>query len=177
MSRQMPADDKSLSWDALIHLKYLNSTYHTFITEAATENLKRDLLDLYRDEQNNLSKLFNVMQARGWYESPQPADANQINQARKQLESDAQRVFSGIGFQPGVMGAQTGIGTQPGQFGGVGAAGATGGVGGTTGGFGGATTGGGAGGTIGGGMTGGAGGGAGGGVTGGVKGPQPGGMR
>ncbi|MGE5542137.1 MAG: spore coat protein [Bacillota bacterium] len=111
----MPQDDKSLSWDALIHLKYLNSTYHTAATEAATEGLKRDLMDMYRDEQNNLYKLFNVMQSRGWYTSPQPADSNQINQARQQIESEGQKVFSGMRAQPGVAGMQQGAGAQPGM--------------------------------------------------------------
>ncbi|MGE5542456.1 MAG: spore coat protein [Bacillota bacterium] len=109
----MPQDDKSLSWDALIHLKYLNSAYHMATTEAATEGLKKDLMDMYRDEQNNLYKLFNVMQSRGWYTSPQPADSNQIDQARQQIESEGQKVFSGMRAQPGA-GPQPGIGTQPG---------------------------------------------------------------
>ncbi|MCR4398141.1 MAG: spore coat protein [Firmicutes bacterium] len=109
----MPIDDKTLSFSALIHLKYLNSAYHTAITEAGTESLKRDFMDLYRDEQNNLYKLFNVMQARGWYQSPQPAEPTQINQARQRFESDAQKAFAGVGAHPGIAGTRPDIGVQP----------------------------------------------------------------
>jgi len=117
----VPQEDKNLSWDALIHVKYLNSAYHTAVTESASEGLKKDLMDMYRDEQNNLYKLFNVMQTRGWYSTPQPADNNEIGRAKQQLESEGQKAFSGI--QPGMGAHQPPITGQAGmrgpQFGGA----------------------------------------------------------
>lgn len=118
MLKNMPSDDKTLATDGLISMKYITSNYHTASSEAANESLKKDLMDIYRDEQNNLSRLFSVMQNRGWY-SPQVADSNQVNQVRQQYEAQSQVAFGATqpGVQPGVVQPGFQQGPRPGTAG------------------------------------------------------------
>lgn len=107
-------DDKTICSDCLASEKFLASSYSTAVTESANEQLKRDFMSVYQDEQNCLKAVWDVMHTRGWYQllMAHPQDVNQLQQQMQREQGMLQQRLQG-----GVMGAQMGAGTQAYQSG------------------------------------------------------------
>lgn len=78
--------DKSILNDSLATLKHLTENYNTAAYECSSQELRRDMLDIQREEHDNAFKVWNAMNARGWYQV-QPADQQQISQLRQQFKA------------------------------------------------------------------------------------------
>lgn len=101
-------DDKAMCSDSLASEKLLTSCYNTAITETTNDQLRRDFLSVYQDEQNCLKAVWDVMHARGWYQLNM-ASQQEIGQLQQRLQQEQMQIQQG-----GVMGAQPGMGPQAG---------------------------------------------------------------
>lgn len=90
-------DEKNLMNDLLSSQKFLTSAYNLAITESASDQLRRDFLNIYQEEQNNLKTLFDVMHARGWYplDTASPQDVAKV---RQQFQGQAGGETAGMRF-------------------------------------------------------------------------------
>jgi len=82
--------DKTIASDCLSSQKYLTSSYNAAITESASEKLRRDFLNIYQEEQNNLKQIFDVMHSRGWYQL-NTASTQDISQIKQQFQNNPQQ--------------------------------------------------------------------------------------
>lgn len=101
-------DDKTISSDCLASEKLLTSCYNTAITESANDQLRRDFMAVYQDEQNCLKAVWDVMHARGWYQLNMASqqEVSQLQQRLQQEQMQVQQAFAsgaqmGAGYQMG----------------------------------------------------------------------------
>lgn len=116
-------NDKNLLGDCLVSQKFLANCYNHAITESANEQLRRDFMSIYQEEQGNLKAIFDIMARQGWY-NIQYASPQDISQVQSQFQ---QEMAGGQQFQamapgqyqmaPGVQQQQF-AGGQYGQYGG-----------------------------------------------------------
>jgi len=83
-------NEKSIVNDCLVHLKSIMSGYDKFIQESASPDLRKDLLGIYQEEQDNAFRVFRSMSDRGWY-PVQMADPAMLNQLKSQMQSQRQQ--------------------------------------------------------------------------------------
>ncbi|MDN5348122.1 MAG: hypothetical protein PWP65_1686 [Clostridia bacterium] len=88
-------DDRAMASDCLCSQKFLSSSYNHAITETASEDLRRDFLNIFQDEQKNLKLVFDAMYTRGWYQLNM-ADQQDISQVQQQFQQ-ARAQMAGIG--------------------------------------------------------------------------------
>jgi spore coat protein CotF len=83
--------DKTIASDCLSSQKFLTSAYNAAITESASEQLRRDFMNIYQEEQSNLKQIFEVMHSRGWYQlnTASPQDISHIQQQFRNETSQA----------------------------------------------------------------------------------------
>lgn len=80
----MNLSERSVIHDCLASQKMINAAYNSFIEEAATADLRRDLQAIQRQEQDSLYRVYQAMSQRGWYKT-QNADQQQISQTRNEI--------------------------------------------------------------------------------------------
>ncbi|CEP66479.1 Spore coat protein CotF-like [Moorella glycerini] len=101
-------DDKTMCSDCLASEKLLTSCYNTAITECASDQLRRDFMTVYQDEQNCLKAVWDVMHSKGWYQLNM-ASQQEISQLQQLLQQEQMQLQQG-----GMMGAQMGMAPQVG---------------------------------------------------------------
>ncbi|GAF24925.1 spore coat protein [Moorella thermoacetica Y72] len=104
-------DDKSIFSDCLASEKLLTSCYNTAITECANDQLRRDFMAVYQDEQNCLKAVWDVMHARGWYQL-NLASQQEISQLQQRMQQEHQRLQQ-VGMAGGAFMGQPQIGGIP----------------------------------------------------------------
>ncbi|MGB9792460.1 MAG: spore coat protein [Thermacetogeniaceae bacterium] len=93
MNGNIRLSDQLCAQDILSSQKFLSSLYCTALLEASNLELRRDLMEIQRQEQDAEFRAFSCMNQKGWYRTS-PADMRMINEARAQ----AQQISSQIGF-------------------------------------------------------------------------------
>lgn len=93
MNSSIRLSDQVCAQDILSSQKFLSSLYCTALLESSNPDLRRDLMEIQRQEQEAEFRAFSCMNQKGWYRTS-PADARMINEARAQ----AQQIASQIGF-------------------------------------------------------------------------------
>ncbi|WP_258359654.1 spore coat protein [Moorella sulfitireducens (nom. illeg.)] len=101
-------DDKTICSDCLASEKLLTSSYNMAITECANDQLRRDFINVYQDEQNCLKAVWDVMHARGWYQLNM-AGQQEIVQLQQRMQQEQMQLQQG-----GMTGAQMGMASQAG---------------------------------------------------------------
>ncbi len=96
MPGQGEMQEKDMVTDALASQKYLTSSYNTAATEAANQDLRRDLMNILNDEHKNQERLWNVMNQKGWYK-PSSADQQQLNQTKTKYTQIQNQLQGGEG--------------------------------------------------------------------------------
>lgn len=104
-------DDKTIISDCLASEKLLTGCYNTAITECANDQLRRDFMAVYQDEQNCLKAVWDVMHARGWYQLDM-ANQQEISQLSQRMQQEHQRLMQG-GMAGGFNMGQAGMGGIP----------------------------------------------------------------
>ena len=84
-------EDKEILSDMLAAQKQETSHYNMFSGECANMELKNEMLNILRDEQNMQSAIFCEMEKRGWYPTT-PAPQKQVDQARTKFEGMSQQL-------------------------------------------------------------------------------------
>lgn len=80
-------DDKQLLTDALQSQRHLTETYNSFAAESTDSELRRQVMDIHRQEHDNAYKVFQAMTKKGWYNVGQ-ADQRQVSEFQSQLRSN-----------------------------------------------------------------------------------------
>ena len=76
----MAYDDKTMLTDMLSTQKFIASNYNNYAGECATKRSKARLMKILGEEHDIQFKIFESMQAKGWYETA-PAPVDKVNQA------------------------------------------------------------------------------------------------
>jgi len=90
-NQQQKLQDQEILGDMLSSQKTVTSHFNMVANECSDQNLKTDILNILRDEQNMQSSVFNEMHKRGWYQ-PAPAQQPMIDQARTKYEGVSQQL-------------------------------------------------------------------------------------
>lgn len=93
MNGNIRLSDQLCAQDILSSQKFLSSLYCAALLEASNPDLRRDLMEIQRQEQDAAFRAFSCMNQKGWYRTS-PADMRMINEARAQ----AQQIASQTGF-------------------------------------------------------------------------------
>ena len=75
--------------DILASQKQATSSFNMFANECVCPDLKKDMLNILREEQGLQSNVFEEMQRRGWYPTT-PAQQQMVDQARTKFEGISQ---------------------------------------------------------------------------------------
>ena len=86
-------EDKEILSDMLAAQKQETSHYNMFSGECANMELKNEMLNILRDEQNMQSAVFCEMQKRGWYPTT-PAPQKAVDQAKTKFEGMSQQLMA-----------------------------------------------------------------------------------
>ncbi|MBR4036046.1 MAG: spore coat protein [Oscillospiraceae bacterium] len=65
----MPYDDKTMMTDMLSTQKFIASNYNNYAGEISTKQAKNKLMKILGEEHDIQFKIFENMQAKGWYET------------------------------------------------------------------------------------------------------------
>ncbi len=76
----MAYDDKTMMTDMLSTQKFITSNYNNYAGECSTKRAKNRLMKILSEEHDIQFKIFEDMQAKGWYEVA-PAPSDKINRA------------------------------------------------------------------------------------------------
>ena len=76
----MSYDDKTMMTDMLATQKFIASNYNNYAGECSTKRSKAKLMKILGEEHDIQFKIFENMQAKGWYETT-PAPVDKVNQA------------------------------------------------------------------------------------------------
>lgn len=76
----MAYDDKTMMTDMLSTQKFIASNYNNYAGECASKQSKSKLMKILSEEHDIQFKIFENMQAKGWYETT-PAPRDKLNQA------------------------------------------------------------------------------------------------
>ncbi len=76
----MTYDDKTILTDMLQSQKFLASNYNNYAGECSTKAGKAKLMKILGDVHDTQFKIFEQMQAKGWYETPK-APTDKVNEA------------------------------------------------------------------------------------------------
>ncbi len=76
----MAYDDKTMMTDMLSTQKFIASNYNNYAGECATRTAKNRLMKILSEEHDIQFKIFEEMQAKGWYEVAN-APVDKVNQA------------------------------------------------------------------------------------------------
>ena len=87
MQKQLP--DQEIMADILASQKQAASSFNMFATECVCPDLKKDMLNILREEQGMQTNVFEEMQRRGWYPT-NPAQQQMVDQARTKFEGISQ---------------------------------------------------------------------------------------
>lgn len=74
-------DDKTILDDCLSTQKFLANTQNTYANEAASTELRTDILNILNEEHQLQAQLFQAASQRGWY-NPKRASDQEIAQAQ-----------------------------------------------------------------------------------------------
>lgn len=90
-------DDKSICSDCLASEKFLVSSYNIAVTESANDQLRRDFMSVYQDEQNCLKAVWDVMHTKGWYQLNMASqqDISNLQQQMQQQQMQMQQQTGG----------------------------------------------------------------------------------
>lgn len=77
--------DQICAEDLLSSQKFLMGNYNTAIHESANSDLRKDFMEIHRQEQDGAQKIFNFMNQKGWYK-PAAADPKMISEARSKAQ-------------------------------------------------------------------------------------------
>ena len=83
--------DQEILTDMLTSQKQASGHYNIFSAECSDQNLKTDMLNIFRDEQSIQTNVFCEMNKRGWYPTA-PAPQQMVEQARTKFEGIAQEL-------------------------------------------------------------------------------------
>ena len=89
----MKLEDREILSDMLAAQKQETNHYNMFSLECSNMDLKNEMLNILRDEQNMQSSVYCEMQKRGWYPTC-PAQQKQVDQARTKFEGMAQQMVA-----------------------------------------------------------------------------------
>jgi len=87
----MAYDDKTMMTDMMSTQKFIASNYNNYATECATKRSKAKLMKILAEEHDIQFKIFESMQAKGWYETS-PATVDKVNRAVQTHISSATNV-------------------------------------------------------------------------------------
>lgn len=76
----MPYDDKTMMTDMLSTQKFIASNYNNYAGEISTKQAKNKLMKILGEEHDIQFKIFENMQAKGWYETTNAPQAK-VDQA------------------------------------------------------------------------------------------------
>lgn len=115
--------DQICAEDVLTSQKFLSANYNTAVQESSNTDLRKDFMDIQRQEQDAAFRVFSYMNQKGWYRTS-PADSKMINEARSQAQQIASQIGFGFhgtaggatGFAPGIGGG-AGFAAGPGEVG------------------------------------------------------------
>ncbi len=86
--------------DVLTSQKFLSGNYNIAVQEAASTSLRKDLMEIQRQEQDAAQQVFSYMSQKGWYKVS-PADPKMVNDARTKAQ---QQIGGPMGGSMGGMG-------------------------------------------------------------------------
>ncbi|HHY39092.1 MAG TPA: spore coat protein, partial [Clostridia bacterium] len=105
---QFGISDRDIAEDILSSEKYVTDIYSKAVVEASDQRLRDTLHQIYSDMQHNAKRIYDYLNARGWYR-PIGADQQRINELRATVDETKRAVF-GVGMQPGIaQGPQAGM--------------------------------------------------------------------
>ncbi|MCL6450773.1 MAG: spore coat protein [Acetobacteraceae bacterium] len=78
--------DKVMMADCLLSQKHMGELYNSFLIESGTQELRRDLMDIHRQEIDNTFRIFQAMTSRGWYRTV-PADQQTLAQIKSEMQA------------------------------------------------------------------------------------------
>ncbi len=82
----MAYDDKTMMTDMLSTQKFIASNYNNYAGECATKRSKGKLMKILSDEHDIQFEIFEKMQAKGWYPTPE-APQDKVNEALQTHQS------------------------------------------------------------------------------------------
>ena len=89
---QKQLQDQEIMADMLASQKQTTAEFNMFATECSCPNLKRDMLDIFSEEQGLQTNVYQEMSKRGWYPTV-PAQQQMVDEARTKYEGIAQQLM------------------------------------------------------------------------------------
>ena len=88
---QRPLQDQDIMADMLASQKQTTAEFNMFALECSNPKLKKDVLNIYSEEQGLQTNVFEAMHQRGWYPTC-PAEQQKVHEARTKFEGMAQQL-------------------------------------------------------------------------------------
>jgi len=88
---QKRLQDQDIVTDMLASQKQTTAEFNLFANECSCPNLKRDVLNIYNEEQGLQTNVFETMQQHGWY-PVKPAQQQMVSEARSKFEGISQQL-------------------------------------------------------------------------------------
>ncbi len=85
--------ERELMDDVLSSQKHITGTYNTFTNECVNQNVRNEFMKILNEEHEIQSDVFDEMQKRGWYQTPQ-ADLQKVQQAKQKFQNQQQQMKS-----------------------------------------------------------------------------------
>ena len=89
---QKQLQDQEIMADMLASQKQTTAEFNLFAAECACPQLKRDMLNIFNEEQGLQTNVFDAMAQRGWYPTC-AAEQPKIDQARSKFEGMSQQLM------------------------------------------------------------------------------------
>jgi Coat F domain. len=93
MTTGQQMQERELFDDVLTSQKHMTDTYNTFTNECVTPNVRSEFMRILTEEHQIQSDVFDEMQKRGWYQTPQ-ADMQKVQQAKQKFQNQQQQMQS-----------------------------------------------------------------------------------
>jgi hypothetical protein len=109
-------DDKSILTDSLFTQKGVTKFYDDSVLEAATPDIRRDLIQIHSEECDGAFRVWQEMNRHGWYDV-KVADSQKLNELQNQISQDSPSLGIQAGNTPLGYGYQGGYGQTQGGYG------------------------------------------------------------
>ncbi|MBQ2695722.1 MAG: spore coat protein [Clostridia bacterium] len=84
---QLTMTEKEMMEDSLQSQKHMASTYNTYASECASNQLRMAFLNILSEEQELGGQLFDEMSARGWYQVQEAEQSDILKAKQKFMDS------------------------------------------------------------------------------------------
>jgi len=89
--QQKQMGDQDIMADMLASQKQTAAEFNMFALECSCPKLKKDVLEIFQEEQGLQTNLFQAMSQRGWYQTC-PAEQQKVTEARTKFEGMSQQL-------------------------------------------------------------------------------------